>query len=79
MGKFLSLAIIIALIYFLIVPKFRAKKGANESKNSANGEQEPTALIPCDECGTYYEQGALISHNSRQICKSCLAKIKEKK
>ncbi|MBP3223902.1 MAG: hypothetical protein J6M14_01195 [Campylobacter sp.] len=76
MGKFLSLAIIIALIYFLIVTKFRAKKV--ESADT-KGEQEPTALMPCDECGTYYEQGALISHNSRQICKSCLAKIKEKK
>ncbi|WBR53808.1 PP0621 family protein [Campylobacter sp. VBCF_01 NA2] len=76
MGKLLSLAIIIALIYFLIVPKFRAKKG--ESADTKD-EQEPTALMPCDECGTYYEASALISHNSRQICKSCLAKIKEKK
>ena len=68
MGKLLSLIIIIALIYFFIVPKFRTKK-----------TDQSTELEACDECGTFYEKSTLSVQNSRKICASCLEKLKEQK
>lgn len=64
MGKLLSLVIIIALIYFFIVPKFRTKKDKNNSNKSEN-------FVLCDCCGAFVSEDEITKKDKKQICVSC--------
>ena len=70
MGKLLSLAIIIALIYFFIVPKFRTK---NEIKNKKS-DDEAQNLVLCECCGAYVSEDEISKKDKKQICTSCVKK-----
>ena len=65
MGKILAVAVIAALIYFLITPRFRVKK-----------KDDATELLACDECGTYFSNDELALRDKKRLCKSCEAKLR---
>ncbi|PSM52041.1 hypothetical protein CBLAS_0419 [Campylobacter blaseri] len=67
MGKLLMLAIIVAIIYFLILPRWRIK----DKKDDKNVD----SFVECEKCGTYIDVKNAIISNSRYICEDC---IKEK-
>ena len=70
MGKLLSLAIIIALIYFFIVPKFRTKKSESSTKKNKNDENTQN-LVLCECCGAFVSEDEIHTNNKQQICNEC--------
>ncbi|MBP5778369.1 MAG: hypothetical protein J6W17_00170 [Campylobacter sp.] len=72
MGKLLSLAIIIALIYFFIVPKFRTK----DEKKSDKNDEKTQNLVLCECCGAFVSEDEIHTKNKQQICNECEKKEK---
>ena len=73
MGKLLSLIIIIALIYFFIVPKFRTKKPKHQNKKE---DEKAQNLVLCECCGTFVSEDEISHKNNKQICFDCEKKEK---
>ena len=78
MGKLLSLTIIIALIYFFIVPKFRTKKSESSTKKNKNDENTQN-LVLCECCGAFVSEDEIHTKNKQQICNECEKSECEKK
>ena len=78
MGKLLSLIIIIALIYFFIVPKFRTKKSESSTQKNKNDENTQN-LVLCECCGAFVSEDEISHKNKKQICAECEKSECEKK
>ena len=61
-AKVIIFALIIAIIYFFIVPKFRSKKPSSDEQSFAE----------CSKCDTFVELKDSILKNGKYICKECL-------
>lgn len=62
MAKLLMLGIIIAIIYFFILPRFKKEK--NKDKQVQN-------FVECKKCGTFIDIKESILSNGEYICKEC--------
>lgn len=68
MGKVLALIVVVALVYFLILPKFtRSKKDINE-KN----QKGITDLVECTKCGTMVDLKDATISTGGYICNECI-------
>lgn len=65
LGKIIFILIIVGLIYFLILPKFRTKKskGGND-------------FVECELCGTFENIDDLVIKDGKYTCKDCIKKEK---
>lgn len=66
MGKLITLVIIVAVIYFFILPKFRKKDSQNDVQN----------FVQCEICGTFVSLDETTIQNNKYICKECLKEQK---
>ncbi|QKF64261.1 hypothetical protein [Campylobacter corcagiensis] len=66
MGKIIAIIVIVALVYFLILPKFtRSKKDIKEQKGI-------TDLVECTKCGTMVDIKDATISTSGYICSECI-------
>ncbi|AII15353.1 hypothetical protein CIG11343_1475 [Campylobacter iguaniorum] len=62
LGKIIIFALIVAIIYFFIVPKFRKKDDKKDSQN----------FVECEKCGTFVSLDEAVLSSGKYICKECL-------
>ncbi|PPB53337.1 hypothetical protein CDQ68_01225 [Campylobacter hyointestinalis subsp. hyointestinalis] len=62
LGKIIIFGVIIAIIYFFILPKFRKKTPKNSIEN----------FVECDECKTFISMKDTILKDGKYVCKECL-------
>lgn len=61
-AKVIIFVLIIAIIYFFIIPKFRSKKPSGEEQS----------FVECSKCDTFVELKDSTLRNGKYICKECL-------
>ncbi|MCR8678654.1 MULTISPECIES: PP0621 family protein [Campylobacter] len=62
LSKIIIFILIIAIIYFFIIPKFRGKKPRNDGDN----------FVECSKCDTFVELKDSVLKDGKYICKECL-------
>lgn len=71
MGKIVALIVIVALVYFLILPKFtRSKNDIKRSNYESKGKV--TDLVECSKCKTLVDMKEATISTSGYVCDECL-------
>lgn len=65
MAKLLMLGIIIAIVYFFILPRFKRPK---------NSDKKIQNFVECKKCGTFIDIKESVIKNGDYICKECINK-----
>lgn len=61
-AKIIIFVLIIGVIYFLIIPKFKSKKPSDSGES----------FVECSKCDTFVELKDSTLRNGKYICKECL-------
>ncbi|CZE47385.1 hypothetical protein [Campylobacter geochelonis] len=64
LGKVIVFCVIIAFIYFFILPKFVRKKDDKKIQN----------FVECQKCKTYVDVKDAVISSGKYICKDCMKK-----
>lgn len=60
------LCIIVGIIYFLILPRWRIKNKKDNKKIDS--------FVECEKCGTYIDAKDAIISSGKYVCKECVKK-----
>lgn len=61
-SKIIIFVLIIGVIYYFIIPKFRSKKPSDSGES----------FVECSKCDTFVELKDSTLRNGKYICKECL-------
>ncbi|WP_086228585.1 MULTISPECIES: hypothetical protein [Campylobacter] len=61
-AKIIIFVLIIGVIYYFIIPKFRSKKPSDSGES----------FVECSKCDTFVELKDSTLRNGKYICKECL-------
>lgn len=70
MGKIVAIIVIVALVYFLILPKFTRSK--YDIKKTNEQKKGITDLVECTKCGTMVDLKDATISSSGYICNECI-------
>jgi uncharacterized protein len=72
--KYLVVAGVIAIIYFMFIKKTPSKSSSNKDNNTPH-DQEVDDLVKCESCGVYVEVNEAIVSGAKYYCSNeCVQK-----